>query len=128
MKKIKIKQSTIEGGGKGVFAGEKIKKGDTIEVCETLVINHKQGQILIKKTILGNYVFAHEDEKSVILTLGNGSMYNHRQPSNAEYYFDSDTNQMSYVAVKDIAKGEEIFINYGGKFDADYVIDFYEYD
>ena len=127
MEQLIIKKSTIKGAGNGVFTTVDIKKGDTIEICETMIFNEKQAQVLINETQLGNYVFAHEDGKSVILVWGKGSMYNHKSPSNAQYYFDDETNQMSYVAVKDIPAGKEIFINYGGEWNAKYVVDFYEY-
>lgn len=124
MDNLVVKKSTIKGAGKGVFTTTDIQKGETIEVCETMIFSEKEGQVLMLSTKLANYVFAHEDGKRVILTLGKGSLYNHRQPSNAEYFFESGKNRMHIVAAEDIKKGGEIFINYGGSQHAEYKIDF----
>ncbi len=125
MDNLIVKKSTIPGAGKGVFSSTDIKKGETIEVCETMIFSEKEGQVLIQSTKLGNYVYAHEDGKRVILALGKGSLYNHKSPSNAEYFFDARKSQMHIIAADDIKKGTEIFINYGGSQKAKYVVDFY---
>ena len=125
MDNLVVRKSTIKGAGKGVFTTIDVKKGDTIEVCETMIFSQKEGQILIQSTKLGNYLYAHEDGKRMILALGKGSLYNHRSPSNAEYFFDARKSQMHIVAADDIAKGTEVFINYGGSQKAEYEINFY---
>lgn len=125
MDNLVVKRSTIKGAGKGVFTTTDIKAGATIEICETMIFSEEEGQVLIQSTKLGNYVYAHEDGKRVILALGKGSLYNHKSPSNAEYLFYAGKEQMYIVAAEDIPKGKEIFINYGGSQHAAYVVDFY---
>lgn len=39
-------------------------------------------------------------------------MYNHSYTANCEYEMDYDADIMKVKTVKDIAKGEELFINY----------------
>jgi SET domain-containing protein len=44
--------------------------------------------------------------------LGYGSLYNHSDEPNAEYTHEAD-DAYSFMAVRDIAAGEEITISYG---------------
>jgi uncharacterized protein len=46
--------------------------------------------------------------------LGYVSVYNHDYRSNAEYEMDFDANSIRIKTVREIKKGEEIFINYNG--------------
>jgi len=101
-----------------------ISKGDIIEICETMIFDPKEADVLLQQTRLINYLFAHEDGKRVILALGNGSLYNHKSPSNAVYEFWPRTKQMVMVAAENIPAGAEVFINYGGTQQAKYEWEF----
>jgi SET domain-containing protein len=85
-----------------------------------LILNEQEAYFILAETSLKNYVYSHSDGKSVILALGTGSLYNHRNPSNAEYDFQAKKQQMIIFAVSDIKAGDEIFINYGGTYNAPY--------
>lgn len=48
------------------------------------------------------------------MALGYVPVYNHSYSSNCEYEMDFEQNLIAIRAVRDIAEGEELFINYNG--------------
>lgn len=98
----------IPGKGRGVFAREAISKGTVIEIVPLLVV--KQEDILC--STLMDYVYCWT-ENTVALALGYGSLYNHSYKPNARYD-DLGQQRKSFTAIRDIAAGEEITINYNG--------------
>jgi SET domain-containing protein len=105
MKKTKIKIDPIKG--RGVWAQENIKRGETIEVCHILVFDFDE----VGPSLEG-YVF-NFDKVHVALALGNGSLYNHRNTPNAAAHMDHSERLLYFEARKLIKKGEEITIDYG---------------
>ncbi len=97
--------------GRGVFASENIKKGETIEVAPILVLQFEDF-VETRWNLLFEYYFWLDDE--VVLALGYGSMYNHAADSNAEYKIDIKNKSIAFNALRDIKEGEEIFFNYKG--------------
>lgn len=98
--------------GRGVFATEKIKANTVIEISPVLVFPDKEVADA-EKTLLYNYFFEWGNNlKKRALGLGYISMYNHSYTANCEYEMDYDADIMKVKTVKDIAKGEELFINY----------------
>ncbi len=94
--------------GRGVFATIAFAKGDTVEITPTLDLPEDDvaGQ-------LGDYVFGSaEDESRVILLLGYGMLYNHSADPNVEYV-QHGPREIAFVALRDIAAGEELRIDYG---------------
>jgi uncharacterized protein len=109
---IFIDQSPL--GGRGVFAAEPIKEGEMIEICPVLVMNSGD-MALLDKTYLYDYYFLWgESGEDCAVALGFGSLYNHFCPSNADYDMDFDNKNIEIIAVRDIAMGDEITINYHG--------------
>lgn len=108
---IEIKQSLIQGAGRGVFAVSNIKKNTVIEVCPVLFFNQKDTKKVMKVS-LSNYVYSH-GKKCAMLALGYGSLYNHSDTNNA--YYEIDNDMLYIVASEPIVKGSEIYINYGKK-------------
>jgi SET domain-containing protein len=101
-------------GGRGVFAGTSIKKGDLIEICPVILLKEGEAAILDTTTLYDYYfLWGDESERSVI-ALGYGSLYNHFCPSNADYFMDFDAETIDIVAVRYIEAGDEITINYNG--------------
>ena len=49
------------------------------------------------------------------IALGFGSIYNHAVHANADFILDFENNTIDIVAIRDIAAGEEITINYHGE-------------
>jgi SET domain-containing protein len=108
---IKIKQ--IKGKGRGVFARRAIRKGEVIESVPVLIMTSEEYEEGLSKTLLKNYCFGWGTDQ-VALALGYGSLYNHSYRPNARYE-DIGTQTKDFVAVRDIAEGEEITVNYNGK-------------
>ncbi len=49
------------------------------------------------------------------IAFGYGSMYNHANPSNIRYTADNQQVTLVFAAVRDIAKHEELTINYNAE-------------
>lgn len=105
MKKCVIKIDPVKG--RGVYAGEGIKKGETIEVCQLLLV-----PVFEAVDSLEAFVFSY-NKKYLAVALGNGSLFNHHNSPNAFCYFEFKQKLLVFKAKKEIHKGEEIFINYG---------------
>ena len=101
-----IKESNIKGGGRGVFSTTTYNKGDSIEVCPCIKVNHRD-----LKGIINKYVFTY-DEKYSLIAFGFCSIYNHKDKPNAKWVVVNE-EKLKIVAIKPIQKGEEIFISYG---------------
>ena len=97
------------GAGRGVFAVDTIGAGEEIERCPMLIADGEQGAALERGA--EGYVFRW-GETATALALGYGSLYNHSYDPNATTLETSD--ELVITAVRDIAPGEEIFINYMG--------------
>jgi SET domain-containing protein len=97
-----------------VFCGVDLKAGEVIEICPVLVVPENETELL-DETVLYNYVFiwGDDDQKGAIV-FGYGSMYNHAYEPNAEYKANYEDDTFTVYALKDIAAGEEIYINYNG--------------
>jgi len=101
---IEVKKSNIHG--LGVFANNEIKYGEIIERCHY--------SILEKNTIdkvLWRYAFPYPkngDKTSVVW--GYGSIYNHSQNPNIEYYYEGD--MIVFKSLTKIMEGEELVHNY----------------
>lgn len=101
------------GRGRGVFAVDGFRRGETIEEAPVLVVACDTWWVHECNRVLLNYSFQWEFGQSAVV-LGCGSLYNHSYDPNAVYLQDLTGMVMRFTAVKKIAAGEEIFINYGG--------------
>lgn len=104
---IQVKRSP--GKGRGVFARRDIKKGDVIESVPVLLIPADAVVDGIHNKSLGKYYYWW-DKKTLAVSLGYGSLYNHSYKPNASY--EHGSGKITYRALRDIPKGEEICINY----------------
>ncbi|MEI7597255.1 MAG: SET domain-containing protein [Bacteroidota bacterium] len=108
--KVKVAHSSIHC--RGVFSVVEINQGEIIEECPVVIIN-PQDRLLIEKTILDHYCYQWgEDEKSCVVALGFGSLYNHSYAPNAVYEKNLSDDMLIIRAIKPIKAGAEIFINY----------------
>jgi hypothetical protein len=109
--KLEIKESKI--GLRGVFAGEDFKKGDAVEICPTISLEHAVGI----QGVLIDYIFPHEKEGWCLLPLGYAMMYNHADHPNCYWKYGSikGTNKgwITFYAAFDIKKASELTWNYG---------------
>ena len=98
--------------GRGVFTSKNIPAGTVIEVSPVLVLKPKERKIL-EQTMLYYYVFEWGPTKRQAgMALGLVSMYNHSYNANCEYEMDYDDETITIRTVKNVKKGEELYINY----------------
>ena len=98
--------------GRGVFTTENISKDTIIEIAPVIVLNAEE-RANVEKTLLYDYIFEWgEDHKSAGVALGYVSIYNHVPDPNCAYQMDFEHQTITITTLKDIQKGEELFINY----------------
>lgn len=97
------------GRGRGVFAARAIARDEVVEVAPVLVVP-KADAAKLDGTVLDSYVFAWGD--GVAVAFGYGSLYNHSWSPNLEYRKRMDRCVIEFVAIADIAAGDELFTNY----------------
>jgi SET domain-containing protein len=107
-------------GGRGVFACVDITAGTLLERVPVILIPHKEmfgdSPEAMRSAAISWYVFDRQGVTKrhyVALALGYGSIYNHSFSPNARYT-PVMPDLMDFHAIKPIAAGEEIFINYNG--------------
>lgn len=115
-KKIYISESKVSSlentgfvSGRGVFAGEDIKKGEVIEVAPILVLEFTEF-IDSKWNLLFEYYFWMDHY--VVLALGYGSLYNHSKDPNCKYKINRAKKSIQFTALKNIKKDSEIYFDY----------------
>lgn len=100
--------------GRGVFTSQAIKAGTVVEISPVIVMTSEERKLL-DQTLLHDYIFEWGEEKEqCCMALGYAAVYNHSCTSNCEYEMDYNDASISIKAVRDIAAGEELFINYNG--------------
>ncbi len=111
--------------GRGVFAAIDIAKNEIIEICPVITLTPKESENY-DQTILGQYLYEWKNPHDGAVILGYGLLYNHSYTPNAEYVRNFKNKTMTYKAVKDIKKDEEILINYNGEPENNDEIDWFE--
>jgi SET domain-containing protein len=109
--KIEYRKSPIHG--LGVFAIDRILKGEIIEKAPVLSLPIQKGEIT---SLLIDYRFnwpSGSEWEEQVIALGYASLYNHSNDPNAYWYSVYDERIFQFVASKDIEAGEEIFVYYG---------------
>jgi SET domain-containing protein len=100
--------------GRGVFALSPIAEGEIIEAAPVIVIPAEQWHH-VEPTVLALYIFNFGPEgEHAAIALGYGSLYNHSFAPNAEYRKSWEERLIRFVALRNIAEGEEITVNYNG--------------
>ncbi len=104
-----------DGRGRAVFTSENIEKDTVIEIAPVIVMSREERKLL-DQTLLHDYIFEWGDKKDqCCMALGYVPMYNHSYRSNCEYEMDFEQQLISIKTVRFIKAGEELFINYNGK-------------
>lgn len=98
--------------GRGVFAARAFEAGEEIEAAPVLVVEEDQ-RAYLDGTALWGYYFEWDEGRAAV-ALGYGSLYNHSWSSNARYDQDFEARVIRVSAVRPIAPGEEITVNYTG--------------
>lgn len=102
---IEVRPSPIHGFG--VFATSAMPANTLLEECYVLNVPYDT-------TLLRSYLFKLND-KTCVVPLGCGAIYNHASEPNASYVLDAARQVMCVTSKRALAKGEEIFISYGEK-------------
>jgi hypothetical protein len=104
-----VGKSTLEHGGMGVHTEYDLPKGSVIEEAHVLILDQKMHEIDHK---LQKYVFAFLGKSAV--GFGFSSIYNHSEDNpNVMWEVDADNNILKFSTIRDIKRGEELFVNYG---------------
>jgi SET domain-containing protein len=105
-----ISKSNIEEANNGVFTRLDIKKGTIVEkACVSKI--KSTGTV---DSELHDYVFNNPYKSDeYLVAFGYGSMYNHSDNPNLGYHYNQDENKIIYEALRDIKKGDELYISYG---------------
>ena len=114
MPKLEVRNTTSKG--RGVFALVKFASGEVIEAVPVILIPAREWPH-IEPTVLALYIYNFgptAEQEHAAIALGYGSLYNHSYRPNANYIKDWDRQLIHFVAVRDIAEGEEITVNYNG--------------
>lgn len=100
-----------------MYTDEPIAAGTVIEISPVVVMSAEERKLL-DQTLLHDYIFEWGEQSELCcMALGYVPVYNHSYASNCEYEMDFDAGDIRITTVRDIAKGEELFINYNGKWD-----------
>jgi hypothetical protein len=103
----------LPGRGRGVVAARAFATGECIEVAPVLIVPRSDAALL-QGRLLDNYWFWWDQDHNA-LGLGCASLYNHGCPANARFARDPAACTLTFTAVRAIAAGEEITINYHGE-------------
>jgi uncharacterized protein len=104
----------VPGKGRGVVALRAFAKDELVERAPCIVIApHDWAQV--EPTALYHYAFAWGPQGDhAAYALGYGSLYNHSYTPAARYERREAERCIDIIAVRDIAAGEEVTINYNG--------------
>ena len=105
--KIQIRRSSIHGWG--VFASQPIGKGETLEECPF----YKLSMFSNAMETVRFYWPRDQPWDFMAVPAGFAMLYNHSDPPNANWETIEKEMLFRFFAVRDIAEGEEIFIDYG---------------
>jgi hypothetical protein len=103
------------GRGRGVFATRAFAPGEVIERAAVIVFP-RAAVAALRGTVLDDYWFFWDPDHNAA-ALGCGALYNHGCPANARFDRDLDAMVMVFRAVRPIAAGTEVTINYNGESD-----------
>jgi hypothetical protein len=108
----KLRLGTSQGRGRGVFATAAIARDEVFERAPVIVSDASEWSH-IEPTSLFHYCFAWGPRlEHTAIGLGYASLYNHSYAPNAVYLRQLDELLIHFVALRDIAAGEELTVNY----------------
>jgi hypothetical protein len=102
----------IPGKGRGVVALRSFAAGDTIERCPVIVLPAADVPQIVRTRLASYYYEWGDDCGQGAIALGCGSLYNHSYEPNARYEFREEADCIEFLALRDIAPGDEITVNY----------------
>jgi uncharacterized protein len=100
--------------GRGVFTSASLSAQIEIEISPVIVMNSEE-RLLLDQTLLHDYIFEWgPGSNECCMALGYISVYNHAFEPNCEYEMDFTAQTIRIKTIRDINRGEELFINYNG--------------
>lgn len=105
--KLAVRRSPLHGWG--VFATARIAAYELLEESPYFVVPKRE---LRKTPACETYSYYLQDDASLI-GLGLAGLYNHSATPNASHEIDQINKLMRHYALRDIAPGEELTIDYG---------------
>jgi hypothetical protein len=110
----RLEVRTCQQKGRGVFAKTLFQQGELLESAPVILIPAAHCEQLTG-TVFDDYTYAFGGEpERLALALGLGSLINHDYQPNAVYIKRYEEQRIDYFAIRPIAVGEEITINYNG--------------
>ena len=107
-----LRVAPIPGKGRGLVTADALKSGELLEVAPVIPMTPADGTA--RTSILFDYPFAWDVAPYVeAIALGAISMANHSRSPNAWFEPDLPNQVIRLFALRDIASGEEITIDYG---------------
>lgn len=104
----------VPGKGRGIRAGRPFAAEEMVDSAPVVVVSGAEWE-LVAETDLGRFCFVWDDERgTVAVALGRGSLFNHSYTPNVRAEKSFRGKLMRFYAVRDIAAGEELTINYNG--------------
>ena len=106
--KIYVDDSRVHG--RGVFASERIKKGEILEECHYIEL--PQGFDYPQE--IRSHLFSFpKGSDGLVICLGYGSIFNHSsEGQNANWETSFSEKKFIFFSTREILPGEEIFTNY----------------
>lgn len=100
--------------GRGVYATRPFRRGSLVTSCPVLVWPEN----VAADKFIGRYVWSWQDERRrdharEALALGIASLFNHHPKPNTGSQRLYRRRRMVFRALRDIRRGEEIFVDYG---------------
>lgn len=112
---VAVEVRNTDARGRGVFALVPIPAGSLIETAAVIPVSREEVGAL-QDCVLAEYYFRWgKDGREGAIALGYGSLYNHSFKPNARYVKHYERQTIDFVAIRDIAVGEEIRTNYNGE-------------
>jgi SET domain-containing protein len=96
--------------GRGVFALRPFAEGEVVETCPTVVLDDDD-----VAGVARDYVFSAHRPDKLLLVLGYGMLYNHAADPNL-FHRSAGRLLIEFVALRDIAAGEELTHDYGAAY------------
>ena len=93
--------------GRGVFSRTGAQAGDILWTDPVLLVPNDELEGIV------SWYVVEWDEADSALALGPTSFLNHSHEPNAELHCDLDGLELSVVAIRPIADGDEVLIDYG---------------
>jgi uncharacterized protein len=95
--------------GRGVFALRPFDEGEVVEICPTVVVDDDI------EGVVRDYLFSARQPGKLLLVLGYAMLYNHAAEPNL-FHRTAGRLMIEFVAIRDIAVGEELTHDYGREY------------